>query len=140
MKIYLHNLGCARNIVDGEAMVGRLEKDLQERGQLLSVRETEWGKRLEALDQELQGERSSAHLFAQRLADLEREQRQKEAELDRLSRRLLLQEEETRRSQQEAAALGRKIESLARDKVRLEDEIRGYRDQIQGLEQLLKEN
>ncbi len=26
MKIYLHNLGCARNIVDGEAMMGRLDK------------------------------------------------------------------------------------------------------------------
>ena len=25
MKIYLHNLGCARNIVDGEAMLGELE-------------------------------------------------------------------------------------------------------------------
>ncbi len=25
MKVYLHNLGCARNIVDGEAMLGRLE-------------------------------------------------------------------------------------------------------------------
>lgn len=26
VKVYLHNLGCARNIVDGEAMLGRLEK------------------------------------------------------------------------------------------------------------------
>ncbi len=26
MKIYLHNLGCARNIVDGEVMMGRLKK------------------------------------------------------------------------------------------------------------------
>ncbi|MFO8113418.1 MAG: MiaB/RimO family radical SAM methylthiotransferase [Desulfosalsimonadaceae bacterium] len=26
MKVYLHNLGCARNIVDGEAMLGRLER------------------------------------------------------------------------------------------------------------------
>ena len=26
MKIYLHNLGCARNIVDGEVMLGELEK------------------------------------------------------------------------------------------------------------------
>lgn len=26
MKVYLHNLGCARNIVDGEVMLGQLEK------------------------------------------------------------------------------------------------------------------
>lgn len=26
MKIYLHNLGCARNVVDGEVMLGELEK------------------------------------------------------------------------------------------------------------------
>jgi hypothetical protein len=121
----------------GPQLVRKLEKALAEKEQLLDSRQGEWGARLESLDTALQQERESAQLFAGRMSDLERANRSKDTELDRLSRRLLLQEEAARRSQQEAAALSKKLEALARTKVGLEDEIRGYREQIVDLEQLL---
>jgi len=124
----------------GPQLVRKLEKALNETEQALETRQGEWGARLESLDSELQQERESAQLFATRMADLERSNKSKETELDRLSRRLLLQEESARRSQQEAAALSKKLEALARTKVGLEDEIRGYREQINDLEQLLSKS
>ncbi len=106
----------------------------------LRAREEEWLARLESLNHELEQERESARLFAQRLAALERAAEEKQRELERLSRRLLLQEEEARRSQQEAAALNRKLESMVKLKLNLEDEIRGYREQIHELERMLGES
>ena len=117
-----------------------LRQRLEQSEKVLRAREEEWGARLESLNQELEQERQSARLFAQRLAALERAAEEKQRELDRLSRRLLLQEEETRRSQQEAAALNRKLESMVKLKLNLEDEIRGYREQIQELERMLGES
>ena len=124
----------------GPQLVRKLEKALSEKEQMLDSRQSEWGTRLESLDSALQQERESAQLFAGRMAELERANRSKDTELDRLSRRLLLQEEAARRSQQEAAALSKKLEALARIKVGLEDEIRGYREQIDDLEQLLSKS
>ncbi len=117
-----------------------LRQRLEQSEKALRAREEEWGARLESLNQELEQERQSARLFAQRLASLERAAEEKQRELDRLSRRLLLQEEEARRSQQEAAALNRKLESMVKLKLNLEDEIRGYREQIQELERMLGES
>lgn len=117
--------------------IRQLEQELREKSRLLAAREAEWDMRLETLDHDLQQERQSAQLFAQRLADLEREVEQKRAEIEQLTRKLLLQEEESRRSRQEAAALSKKLETLVRAKVSLEDQIKGYQEQIHGLELLL---
>lgn len=117
-----------------------LRQRLEQSEKTLRAREEEWGARLESLNQELEQERQSARLFAQRLASLERAAEEKQRELERISRRLLLQEEEARRSQQEAAALNRKLESMVKLKLNLEDEIRGYREQIQELERMLSES
>jgi len=122
----------------GPQLIRKLEKTLHEKEQQLTSQGEEWGKRLETLDKDLHQERENAQLFAERMADLERANKSKEAELDRLSRRLLLQEETARRSQQEASALSKRLETLARAKVGLEDEISGYREQINDLEQLLR--
>jgi len=119
--------------------IDQLEEGVRGREQALAGRETEWSRQLDIVDHELQQERESAQLFGQRLADLEREGQQQQAEAERVTRRLAQQEEETRRSQQEAAALSKKLESLTLAKLVLEDEIRGYRDQIHNLEHLLSE-
>lgn len=132
--------GLAAPLLAAPRLLHVLRQRLEQSEKVLRAREEEWGARLESLNQELEQERQSARLFAQRLAALERAAEEKQRELDRLSRRLLLQEEEARRSQQEAAALNRKLESMVKLKLNLEDEIRGYREQIQELERMLGES
>ena len=126
-------------LVIGPRIIGLLEAAMHERDRLAALRQSEWDKRLEALDRDLSQERHSAQLFAQRLVELERGSQQKQSDYDQMARRLMLAEEATRRSQSEAEALARKIDSLARTKMALEDENRGYRRQIAGLEGLLRE-
>jgi GAF domain-containing protein len=121
-------------------LIARLDKELKSRDEMMPARESEWKTRLDAMESELQQERENVRLFAVRMAELERESQQKDAELERLGRRLAQQEDDSRRGQQEAAALSKKLEALTRQKMDLEDEVRRYRDQIADLEQLLKES
>jgi GAF domain-containing protein len=117
----------------------QIEDKLRQTQQTTSERDADWYRRLDILANDLQRERENARLFGQRMAELEREVQQKQADLERQTRRQTQLEDDIRRKQEENAAINKKLDSLTLAKVVLEDEIQGYRDQVQNLEHLLAE-